>query len=130
MIPAPQLFDRDVEAIGDGDERVAATNLVALRMPAIGGDARRYRDDELVTHGDVVACGEAACGSDVGGVGVQRARDALERFAALDHVETPARAPLFGDGLDALQEDVAAFLPGCGGQTSCRGACQYAEDLD
>ena len=48
MVPMPELLDRYVEAIGDSDERIAATYGVPLRMLPRRG--RSDRNDQLVAH--------------------------------------------------------------------------------
>jgi len=64
IVPAAQIFDGDIEAIGDGDECVARAHAVALRVD--GGGASGDGDDELVTclewraDGDAVGFGDLA----------------------------------------------------------------------
>ena len=75
MIPSPQLFDRDAESIGDGDQGVATTRGVSLRTRACGDG---YGNDELVSSVDVVGRRETVRGDYVAGTGMQRRDDAVE----------------------------------------------------
>ena len=63
MVPAAKLFDGDAEAVGDGDERIAAAHGVALRVRAGGGGDR---DDEFVTFVERFAGGNAVGFRDIG----------------------------------------------------------------
>ena len=42
MVPASEVFDRNIEAVGDGDQRVARPRYVVQRMRS--GDYRRHRN--------------------------------------------------------------------------------------
>ena len=75
MIPSPQLFDRDAESIGDGDQGVAPTRGVSLRTRTLGDG---HGDDELVSCVDIVRRREAVRGDDVAETGMQRRDDAIE----------------------------------------------------
>src|SRR5260370_13434483 len=105
MIPAPQLFDRDAEAIGDRHKRVAATDGGAPR----GWAGRGYRDrnNELVSGVDGLARSNAVGLGDIAGTRMQRRRNAIERLTLAHYVEAPAGALLFGDALGTLREDFA-----------------------
>ena len=103
MIPGAELFDGDAEAIGDGDEGVAAAHGVALTgsEAAGGGDG----NDELVAGLDGI--GEGVEGSDFGGAGVERLGDLIEGLTIPDDVEAPAGAIFFRNIFEAGEEDVA-----------------------
>ncbi len=49
MVPSAQVFDRDVEAVGDRDQSVACAGDIAQGM-GLRGD--RDGDDEFVARGD------------------------------------------------------------------------------
>ena len=93
MIPCAELFDGDAEAIGDGDEGVAAADGVALAgsESAGGGDG----DDEFVAGFDGI--GQRIVGSDFRDVGVKCVGDLVEGLAVLHDVEAPAGAIFFGN---------------------------------
>ena len=93
MIPCAELFDGDAEAIGDGDEGVAAADGVALAgsESAGGGDG----DDEFVAGFE--GAGQTIEGRDLGGVSVEGFGDLVEGLAILHDVESPAGAIFFGN---------------------------------
>ena len=97
-VPLAQLLYRDTEAIGNGDERVAATQRVALlarKDAAAAGD----RHDQFVIHLQWLGCRDLVERCDLRGLCMQTCGNAFERFTGLHDVESPGTAFVFGMSL-------------------------------
>lgn len=104
MVPLAQLFDGDAEAISYCNQCVGSADLIALAGSETA--ACSDRDDEFVASFKWLGGSDVIEGGDLGGVDVQGGRDLVKGLAVLHNVEAPARTILFGNVLEALEEDV------------------------
>ena len=99
-VPCAQLLHAYAEAVCDSDQRVAATERVALLPDGVagGGDG----DDEFIAGADWFGCGDSVDGGDLGWAGMQRSGDVAKCLAVLDDVEAPTVSLILGDVLEAV----------------------------
>lgn len=111
-----EVFKRDAEAIGDGDERIAAAGPVDFRM-FDGCSGQRYGDDERLDAGKIVVALELIDSGELLYRDVVALRDGGERIVWFYAVIAPLVAFVSGEVGYALLEDCC----GAGGQVQLEG---------
>ncbi len=111
-----EVFKRDAEAIGDGDERIAAAGPVDFRM-LDGSSGQRYWNDERLDAGEIVVALELIDSGQLLNGNVVALRDRGERIVWFYAVIAPLVAFVFREVGDALLEEGRS----AGGQVELEG---------
>ena len=118
-VPAPQLAERDAEAVGDGDQRIAAADGVE---PGADDALGRRRDG----HGEGLEAGDAVSRVEMVGRGQVRDRNPVclrhrgQSVSRDDGVVAPGIALGFGDRRDALRQRAWPCRPADGDRRRTR----------
>ena len=104
MIPAAQIFNRDVEAIRYRNDRIAAMNRITLRLA--GGGSSSDGNHNLVPLFHHFARLHALRLGHIARARMKTRRNPIQRLACLHHVESPARSLALRDILQPLRKHI------------------------
>src|SRR5437762_7966767 len=104
MIPSAQLIHRDSEAIGNRNQRVAATHRISLWTRTC--DSAREGDDELISRVHAIIYLQSVCTGNSTYVSMRSRRNTVQGLAASYNVKPPTRALILGDIFDTRCEDI------------------------
>ena len=105
MIPAPQLFDRDIKAIRNRNKRIATPHFIKPRMR--GRRQGHHGNRQFVSGAQIVGSRDAVRLRDLTGATMKLGRDAAQRFAVMHNMEPPGIAFVVRDLLDTRREEIA-----------------------
>src|ERR1700679_3614589 len=104
VIPSPQLFDRDSEAIANRNQRIAPLDRVPLRTKA--WRSARNRNHKLVLNIHAAICRQPVYLGNIACMSMERGCYTVQRLSGAHHMKAPDRALILRDVLDARRENV------------------------